>query len=265
MTRKSIPPETQRTVLMQSRRRCCLCFWLEGIDEVSKGQVAHLDQDSSNSEFDNLAFLCLEHHDEYDSTPSQSKGLQPQEVKKYRDMLYQEMEYRFKTVQSRKLDLEILQFIWVESDDRFKVLFRLKNSGESEVRNVAVSICLPEGTEGRAAELPDLDYFGLPRVQISIPGFKPMPRPLGPFEMMERREDFFENDGRVGIVSPLGGMRPVLLPDHTTEFEGLTLTLKKYPVGSEVKLEYRIDAEQMTPIRGAVKKKVPDDIETHDS
>lgn len=74
--RKKIPVEVQKQVLLKSRRRCCLCFWLDGVDEVVKGQIAHLDQDASNNTFENLAFLCFEHHDEYDSRPNVSKGLQ---------------------------------------------------------------------------------------------------------------------------------------------------------------------------------------------
>ena len=88
MTRKRLPSETEQHVLISSRRRCCLCFWLEGVDEVQKGQIAHIDQNNQNAARDNLAFLCLDHHDELDSRTKQSKGLTSAEVKKYRDELY---------------------------------------------------------------------------------------------------------------------------------------------------------------------------------
>jgi hypothetical protein len=58
MTRKAISDEVQNSVLLKSRRRCCLCFWLEGIDNVVKGQIAHLDQNHKNAEEENLVFLC---------------------------------------------------------------------------------------------------------------------------------------------------------------------------------------------------------------
>ena len=75
MPRQKVPQSTQTEVIMASRRRCCICFGLE-IDVVRKrGQIAHLDGDPSNNDFENLAFLCLEHHDEYDGRTSQSKGL----------------------------------------------------------------------------------------------------------------------------------------------------------------------------------------------
>jgi len=78
----------ERDVLIASRRRCCLCFFLNGVDEVRKGQIAHLNRDRSDSRFENLVYLCLEHHDEYDSRTSQSRGFSAAEVRDYRDRLY---------------------------------------------------------------------------------------------------------------------------------------------------------------------------------
>jgi hypothetical protein len=108
MTNRSpIPIPTERAVLIKSRRRCCLCFWLEGIDKVQQGQIAHLDHDRTNNNEDNLCFLCTkEHHDDYDSRRSQSKGLKKGEVKYYRNELYKEMELRFYSLEvERKLRL----------------------------------------------------------------------------------------------------------------------------------------------------------------
>jgi len=53
-----------------------------------KGQIAHIDQDSSNSAVDNLCWLCLAHHDEYDSSTSQSKGITPAELRQHRADLH---------------------------------------------------------------------------------------------------------------------------------------------------------------------------------
>lgn len=55
---------------------------------MKRGQIAHLDRDSANRAADNLAFLCLEHHDAYDGRISQSKGFVVSEVKQYRAELY---------------------------------------------------------------------------------------------------------------------------------------------------------------------------------
>jgi DNA-binding transcriptional ArsR family regulator len=86
--RKKTNPETEAAVLTRSRRRCCICFGLHRDVEVKAGQIAHLDGDRSNGSEDNLAFLCLVHHDEYDSRTSQSKNLTIDEVKAYRRELY---------------------------------------------------------------------------------------------------------------------------------------------------------------------------------
>jgi len=75
-------------VLYASRRRCCLCVFLEERDETRQGQIAHLNRNPTDSRPDNLVFLCLEHHDAYDNTTSQSKGYSETEVRKWRDDLY---------------------------------------------------------------------------------------------------------------------------------------------------------------------------------
>jgi len=75
-------------VLRLCRRRCCICFCLENNDKAkTDGQIAHLDKNPENSDPENLAYLCLRHHNLYDSSSSQSKGLTPGEVKFYRDQL----------------------------------------------------------------------------------------------------------------------------------------------------------------------------------
>lgn len=80
-------------MLVQSRRRCCVCYGLKRDDSVKKGQIAHLDHDRNNNTLRNLTFLCLEHHDEYDTRTSQSKGLTRAEIERYR----RELEAQFST------------------------------------------------------------------------------------------------------------------------------------------------------------------------
>ncbi len=88
MQRKKANSEVEAKVLIESRRRCAFCFGLHGDLAEKKGQIAHVDHDCSKSEIDDLAWLCLEHHDAYDSKSSQSKGLTPAELRIYRDDLY---------------------------------------------------------------------------------------------------------------------------------------------------------------------------------
>lgn len=92
--RRPIPQEILTTILVSSARRCCLCFGLNGDFEQKQGQIAHVDHVSANPSFDNLAFLCLNHHDQYDGQTRQSKGFTIEELKAYRDLLYREVERR---------------------------------------------------------------------------------------------------------------------------------------------------------------------------
>lgn len=86
--RKRTPKDIEADVLEKSGRRCCICLALNCDFQMKSGQIAHLDGNPSNSEFDNLCFLCLAHHDDYDTKRSQSKGLTIIEVKRYRTGLY---------------------------------------------------------------------------------------------------------------------------------------------------------------------------------
>lgn len=88
MARKKIPDNIQKEVLVTSRRRCCICYGLNRDISIKKGQIAHLDGNNENFKFDNLAFLCFDHHDAYDGKTSQSKNYTIKETKEYRSELY---------------------------------------------------------------------------------------------------------------------------------------------------------------------------------
>src|SRR5436309_2662422 len=92
--RPAIPKLIETAVLTKCHRRCCLCFYLQQRDEVRKGQIAHLNHDPTDHRPENLVYLCLDHHDEFDSATSLSKGLSESEVRHYRDCLHQHFEKR---------------------------------------------------------------------------------------------------------------------------------------------------------------------------
>jgi hypothetical protein len=87
MARRVVPQEIQDKVLAACRRRCAVCFGLHRDRDTKGGQIAHLDRDAANASFDNLVFLCLEHHDQFDTRTSQSKGFTPGEVRGFREEL----------------------------------------------------------------------------------------------------------------------------------------------------------------------------------
>jgi hypothetical protein len=86
--RPKIPPDVEAAVLTKSARQCCLCYGLKGDCSIKKGQIAHLDGNRTNNDPDNLAFLCFDDHDGYDSTTSQSENVTLKEAKHYRKKLY---------------------------------------------------------------------------------------------------------------------------------------------------------------------------------
>jgi hypothetical protein len=90
--RKKIPDNIVAEILVSSKRRCCICVAVRNDATEKRGQIAHLDHDPSNNRIDNLAFLCLDHHDQYDSRSSQSKGYTLEEVKRYRALLVSSAE-----------------------------------------------------------------------------------------------------------------------------------------------------------------------------
>jgi hypothetical protein len=231
MARKAIPDATQANILLKSRRRCCLCFWLNGEDEVKKGQLAHLDEDNENAAEDNLVFLCLEHHDEYDSIPRLSKGLREQEVRRWRDELYKEMEYRFRTVKKHSCEVIVVRLVRTFEDtqyDYYCAEFRLKNTGDAEPRSPVVS-------------------FRLSNRFYARPQWDPKLR-TDKVSMKDVKGDLFEPNGRIGTVA----LAPILLRDHSVTFFGLSLSLGSRDIGETHPLEYRVDAEAMTPVTGVI-------------
>ena len=237
MTRKAISESVQTRVLLSSRRRCCLCFWLKGDDEVKKGQLAHLDGDHANSIEDNLAFLCLEHHDEYDGTPSVSKGLREREVRQWRNELYKEMEYRFRTSRRHAAEIKVVRFVRTFKSEEYSyycVHFRLQNTGEAEIRSPTVSIALT-----------DCGPFGEPmwedRTEVTLPSTRQI------------SSDLFEQNGRIASISPAA----VLLRDHSVDFFGLSHSHGSRFDGSVQDMNYRIDGEGMSPLSGTLSISIP--------
>lgn len=108
-TRTAVGRTVERDVLLASRRRCCLCVFLDNRNEVRKGQIAHLNHDPNDSRIENLVFLCLEHHDDYDGKTSQSKGLTLEEVREYRDRLHRRYQDSIQILENLPTDTADLE------------------------------------------------------------------------------------------------------------------------------------------------------------
>ena len=96
MARKRPPANVEEEVLVLCRRRCCICYGLDRDITIKSGQIAHLDGRPDNNDLDNLAFLCFGHHDQYDTRTSQSKGLTPREVRRFRKELHEVIDQAWK-------------------------------------------------------------------------------------------------------------------------------------------------------------------------
>jgi hypothetical protein len=102
MDRKKFPKAVKIEVLTRCRRRCVLCFALEGDMSAKRGQLAHIDRNPANASKENAAFLCTPHHDEYDSVSTQTLRIEPTELKAYQESLYQYLESARATLEIRK-------------------------------------------------------------------------------------------------------------------------------------------------------------------
>jgi len=87
MKRRRFPKDIETKVLLASRRRCALCFGLDGDTTEKEGQFAHVDRDGSNVNPENAAWLCTKHHARYDSRSRQTKAHTPEELRAYQAML----------------------------------------------------------------------------------------------------------------------------------------------------------------------------------
>lgn len=92
MGRKNFSKAVKIEVATKCRRKCALCFALQGDTDIKKGQIAHIDRDSANASKENAAFLCVTHHDEYDSISRQTIRITPDELKEYQQSLYKYLE-----------------------------------------------------------------------------------------------------------------------------------------------------------------------------
>jgi hypothetical protein len=90
--------DSESQVLFDSKRRCCVCFCRNIDAEEKEGQVAHIDNDSANSDAENLVFLCSEHRSSLDLTDSLARA----EVKRFRETLYNHLKEEERQAEIKK-------------------------------------------------------------------------------------------------------------------------------------------------------------------
>jgi hypothetical protein len=95
--RTKISTDVELNVLVKSRRRCALCYAFQNSVDQVKGQIAHINHNRSDNRECNLAFLCIPHHDEYDSKTSQSKNITQAELVHWKSKLEEVMAFEGKS------------------------------------------------------------------------------------------------------------------------------------------------------------------------
>lgn len=128
--RKAITTQVQTQVLIRCRRRCAVCYGLNHDVTRKKGQIAHLDGNNSNSNIENLVYLCFDHHDEYDSTTRQSKNLTLAEVRHYRN----ELEFQIDAVWKEPVSFNITPLLDITDISGHYVWETGNESAELDIR-----------------------------------------------------------------------------------------------------------------------------------
>ena len=92
--RKKISDAVEAEVMFKSNRECCVC-------DKRGDHIHHIDEDSSNGKFENLALLCFDCHSEASMTGSLRKKLSAATIIKYRTHKYEVIQ----TVRENSLKL----------------------------------------------------------------------------------------------------------------------------------------------------------------
>ena len=78
--RTPVPDDISAEVMFQHDRTCCVCR-----DPGLQVQIHHIDEDPTNHAIDNLAVLCLEHHEQTQTRGGFARKLRAADVIPYRD------------------------------------------------------------------------------------------------------------------------------------------------------------------------------------
>lgn len=102
-----IPQKVQREILFRNEACCCVC----GKSNII---IHHIDGNNSNNDLNNLAVLCLEHHDLASSKSTTSRKLNPPLVRQFKRDWESRVANRRQVVRSKivktKTDQDFIKF-----------------------------------------------------------------------------------------------------------------------------------------------------------
>ncbi len=138
------------------------------------------------------------------------EGASPGRGPALRDLLYQELEHRFRSARAFACELSIVHVaVFSGFDDGFSVRLRLKNVGKAAIKSPVVTIRLLRHMFVRHKQDEARPSNGVLGQIYTLPD---------PYAMFEKREDIFEPNGRVALKEFAAAA--VLLPDHSWTFDG---------------------------------------------
>lgn len=150
--RVQIPDDIAARVMFASDRTCCVCRL-----EKHKVQIHHIDEDSSNNAFDNLALICLHCHSDAHTTGAFVRNLTPELIRLYNSSWREIVQLRLKPPVEGTAKLEFASEALLEASldsHRWKVWF-LSLAGPN----------LPEGKPGEFVDVWD------PMAELWIPKY----------------------------------------------------------------------------------------------
>jgi hypothetical protein len=174
MSRKPLPREIETAVLVRARRRCAICFGLDRDTKLKSGQIAHLDKDNTNHLEGNLAFLCFEHHDEFDSRSSQRKNFTAAEVKHFRLELHESINkafvqhVHFGEISTPPVDPYAGAYIRVGADSAELTLTPIPDSYEGRAQYYVSGIALHGQKRPYGPNMGIIEFFGALQTPASI-------------------------------------------------------------------------------------------------
>jgi hypothetical protein len=143
----SIPPEKSAKVLFYSDRTCCVCR-----EHGKPVQIHHIDENPNNHEFENLAALCFDCHDETQIRGGFSRKLDADQISLYRDDWYRlvsknrsELELQIGMSDKKGQNIELLTSLAeiYRENNQFELLAMLYDSiNNCELRDKYIEIVL---------------------------------------------------------------------------------------------------------------------------
>ena len=200
--RRKPPVDNETAVLVKSARRCPLCFHLHGDLAQKHGQIAHLNDDRTDGSEDNLAFMCMPHHSEYDSTTSQHKNFTIPELKELRSRLYDAVARRehFGTADYKSSATAAAQ----RAARAWVIVQSVECSPDLNAEHIILRALTTLVNRGQTPAL-DLRTWQKIEVRASPPSSRDYPQPL--------------NDGSMGALAPNEcGQTPAILEPSLPEF-----------------------------------------------